>query len=130
MVSACLIGMNTRYDGSNSIREEILSLFDKGVVIPLCPEILGGLGIPRPKSTIKNGRVLNDKNKDVTLQFKKGAEEFFNFVKTIKPDHIYLKEGSPSCGVNITNIKWERTNGSGFTTMLLKENNYKLSGIE
>ncbi|MEA1912940.1 MAG: DUF523 domain-containing protein [candidate division WOR-3 bacterium] len=131
LVSACLVGMKTRYDGGDSLREEIISLFDKGIVIPLCPEILGGLGIPRPKATIRDGRIINKEKKDVTYNFKKGAEEVLTFVKRINPDRIYLKEYSPSCGVKKTNINWEREKGKGITTKLLIENGYhNVSGIE
>jgi len=117
--------MNTRYDGTNSLSEEVLRLFEEGIVIPLCPEILGGLGIPRPKATIQQDRVLNKKGSDVTINFKNGANEFLSFVKKIKPDYIYLKEHSPSCGVKSTNINWERQKGSGITTKLLLKEGYK-----
>lgn len=123
--------MNTRYNGENSLREEVLSLFGKGIVIPICPEILGGLGIPRPKATIQDDRILNEEDEDVTYNFKKGSEEFLSFVKKIKPDWIYLKEHSPSCGVKNTNIYWKNQKGSGITARLLIEEGYKnINGIE
>lgn len=131
IVSACLIGINIRYNGENSLNKDVLSLFKKGIVIPICPEILGGLGVPRPKSTIKNDRVINEKGLDVTKNFEKGATEFLNFVKKINPDRIYLKEHSPSCGVQSTSINWKRQEGCGITTKLLINYGYKnIYGID
>lgn len=101
----------------------------KVVLIPLCPEILGGLGIPRLKSTIKGRCVLNEKGRDVTGYFKKGAEEFLDFVKFINPDEIYLKEKSPSCGVNFTNVNWKKSKGSGVTAELLLKNGFEVTGV-
>lgn len=131
IVSACLLGINTRYDGGNSLNKNIVSLLKKGVVIPLCPETLGGLGIPRPKATIKNDMVVNDKGLDVTLNFYNGANEFLSFVEKLNPDCIYLKEHSPSCGVNSTSINWIRQKGCGITTKLLIKQGYKnIKGID
>jgi len=117
--------MNTRYNGKNSLKDEILLLFKKGIVIPVCPEILGGLGVPRPKATIKGDRIINEEGKDVTENFRRGAKEFLNFIKKVKPKKIYLKEDSPSCGVKYTNINWKKQEGSGITTRLLLEEGYK-----
>lgn len=131
IVSACLIGINIRYNGKNSLNKDVLSLFKKGIVISMCPEILGGLGVPRPKSTIKNDRVINEKGLDVTKNFEKGATEFLNFVKKINPESIYLKEHSPSCGVKSTSINWKRQEGCGITTKLLMNYGYKnIYGID
>lgn len=131
IVSACLIGINTRYDGGNSLNKNIVSLFKKGVVIPLCPETLGGLGIPRPKATIKNDSVINEKGLDVTRYFYNGANVFLSFVTKLNPDCIYLKEHSPSCGVNSTSINWIRQKGCGITTKLLKKEGCKnIKGID
>lgn len=131
VVSACLIGLNTRYDGQASTSNEILRLFKKGIVVPLCPEILGGLGIPRPKATIYEDRVIDENDRDVTQNFKNGALEFLKYVRKVNPEVIFMKEYSPSCGLRYTNCKWDRIQGQGITTQLLLGNGYNsIVGIE
>ncbi len=130
IASACLVGLNTRYDGKNEKRDEIYRLFLEGKVIPLCPEQLGGLPTPRPKSTIVDNVVINESGKDVTENFNRGAQEVLNIAKLLNVKKIYLKEGSPSCGVYFTNKNWKRQKGSGITVKLLKEYKFNIISIE
>ncbi|NIA23429.1 MAG: DUF523 domain-containing protein [Proteobacteria bacterium] len=122
MVSACLLGIKCRYDGKNKRNTNVIEYCKDAVIIPFCPEQLGGLSTPRIKATItKEGNVVNDNGEDVTENFKRGARETLLIISMIKPDEIILKEGSPSCGLTETNINWERKKGSGVTTTLLKQ---------
>ena len=70
LVSACLLGLNCKYDGGNNYHEEIDEFLKDFDVIPICPEIFGGLPTPRHPSEIKGGRVVNDLTEDVTENFK------------------------------------------------------------
>jgi len=130
IASACLVGLNTRYDGKNEKRDEIYRLFLEGRVIPLCPEQLGGLPTPRPKSTIIDNTVINKSGDDITKNFFCGAEEVLKCARVLNIKKIYLKEGSPSCGVNFTNKNWKRQKGSGITAELLKKYGFYLIPIE
>jgi len=121
VVSACLCGIRSRYDGKSKYVEDIMKLVDNGEAIPLCPEMLGGLPVPRPKATIMDGRVVNEHGEDVTEAFKRGAERFVCIVEKLGVKRVIMKDGSPSCGVKYTNKNWKKIEGSGITTSLLKE---------
>ena len=75
LVSACLLGINCKYSGGNNQNEKVLEYIKDKEVIPVCPEIMGGLSTPRTPSEIINDKVMNNLNQDVTQQYKKGAEE-------------------------------------------------------
>ncbi len=140
-VSACLLGVNCRYNGKTSLRPHVLKYLEKEklIPIPLCPESIGGLPIPRPPAKIKgkNGfEVLDGKakviqlstNKDVTLNFLKGAYDCFKLVKLLNLKVCLLKEKSPSCGVNYI-YKFEvdeLKEGKGVFAALLSRNNIKI----
>ena len=103
LVSACLVGLNTKYNGKNNLNDNILELVRSGKAIPLCPEQLGGLTTPRIPTEIKyiDGKryVLNKEGKDVTKEFERGAEEVLNFAKKMNIKKAILQSRSPSCGV-------------------------------
>ena len=78
-VSACLCGVNCKYNGGNNFNESIYELFKEGKVVLICPEQLGGLETPRsPAEIIKSeegmARVVNKEGIDVTKEFNKGAK--------------------------------------------------------
>ncbi len=100
MVSACLLGENCKYDGGNN-RNELLCSFAAGhEVIPVCPEVFGGLPTPRIPAEIAEGRVINREGKSVDEEFRKGAQKALDIALARKPDVIILQSRSPSCGVN------------------------------
>lgn len=139
IVSACLLGINTRYDGGNAADHELLkSLKDKNI-IPVCPEQLGGLSTPRPRSEITNNngkdvlegraKVIDERGKDVTANFVKGAEEVLKIARLTGAKEVVLKENSPSCGVNSICRGKARIKGAGVTTALLEKAGMKITGI-
>lgn len=73
LVSACLLGMNCRYDGGNNRNAKVLALMDDNEMIPVCPECLGKLTSPRAPSEIVNGVVTDSEGRNVDAQFRKGA---------------------------------------------------------
>jgi len=129
IASACLVGINTRYDGKNEKSDKIYKLFLEGKIIPLCPEQLGGLPTPRPKSTIINSSIINEKGENITENFNRGAQEFLKCAKILNVKKIYLKDGSPSCGLNYTNKNWQKVKGSGITAELLKKEGFNIISI-
>ena len=100
MVSACLLGENCKYSGGNNRSEELLRLLSGHTVIPVCPEVLGGLPVPRVPAEIVNGTVLNRDGVSVDAAFRRGAEKALALAKAEQPDRIVLQSRSPSCGVN------------------------------
>ena len=129
LVSACLLGINCKYDGSNNLNEKVLDYIKDKEVIPICPEILGGLSTPRPPSEIISDKVVNNEQKDVTKEYRKGAEESLKLAKLFKVKKALLKAKSPSCGCGkIYDGTFTKTliDGDGITTQLFKENNIEV----
>lgn len=138
LVSACLLGLHTRYDGSSSEVLGIVELARKEVLIPICPEQLGGLPTPRPRATISEGdgvlvvtgkaKVINKAGVDVTENFLRAAEEILRIARLLGIRKAVLKEESPSCGVNYTNCGWKTTPGIGITAFILRQGGIEICG--
>lgn len=110
IVSACLLGIKCRYDGKSNLNKKVLKLAKKEVLIPVCPEQLGGLPTPRVGSRILGTKVLNRQKKDVTKNFVQGAKEVLRIAKAFDIKEAVLKKGSPSCGCGLA-FRWKKVNG-------------------
>ena len=99
MVSACLLGENCKYNGGNNRNERLLRLLSGHEVIPVCPELLGGLPVPRIPAEIRNGTVINRNGETVDGAFHSGAQKALELAGQGRPDLIILQSRSPSCGV-------------------------------
>ena len=138
LVSACLLGVNCKYNGSNNFNEKVLKLIETYELIPICPEQLGGLPTPREPSYLsgKAEKVLEGKakvlsqDKDVTENFIKGAQETLKIARMYGIKKAILQEGSPSCGKNLTYYEKGKGDGMGVTAALLKKNGIKLISEE
>ena len=98
LVSACLLGCPCRYDGAAKADPRVLALMERHTLIPVCPEQLGGLPTPRLPSERREGGVFDRGGKDVTAQYRQGAEEVLRLARLYGCTHAVLKERSPSCG--------------------------------
>lgn len=131
LVSACLLGINCKYNGKNNQNNKILELLKNYDLIPICPETLGGLPTPRIPSEIQNDKVITKDGRDVTKEYQKGAKEALKIAKLYDCKIAILKEKSPSCGCGkIYDGTFSKTlvDGDGMTARLLKENNIKIIG--
>lgn len=139
IVSACLCGINCKYDGGNNLDERILKLLKEGKAIPVCPEQLGGQETPRAPHEIVNGdgrdvlsgnaRILGPEQDDVTSEFLKGAYETLKIAEAIGASTAILKARSPSCGTGtIYNGTFSGTKrpGNGVTSELLLSKGLKV----
>lgn len=138
LVSACLLGVNCRYDGQNNLNEKVMRLATKEVLIPVCPEQLGGLETPREPMGITGGggsevldgkaRVVNRIDRDVTENLVRGAEETLKIAKSSGVREAIFKARSPSCGCGkIHNGTSPRLmEGDGVTAALLKMNGIRV----
>ena len=129
LVSACLLGINCKYDGNNNKNDKVLEYIKDKEVIPICPEIMGGLSTPRIPSEILNDKVVDSEGLDVTDNFKKGANEVLYLAKLFNVKKAILKAKSPSCGVGEIydgTFTHTKISGDGMTTRLLKENNIEV----
>ncbi len=138
MVSACLLGLPTDYQGSTkNLFSSLIDTAKKIHLVPVCPEQLGGLPTPRPPAEIEGGetkgvwmgthRVVRNDGLDVTDEFTKGAQLTLLIAELVCPDVIILKSHSPSCGVrNIYDgsFSGNLVPGLGLTASLLIKNGY------
>ena len=133
LVSACLLGVNCKYDGGNNQSEEIDEFLKNYEIIPICPEIMGGLPTPRCASEKIGDKVVTKEGNDVTQQFKKGANECLFLAKKYNIKKALLKLKSPSCGIGkIYDGTFTHTeiDGYGVTAELLKNNGIELIGLK
>lgn len=111
IVSACLAGFSTRYDGGDRRDEVVARLVEKGEAIAVCPEELGGLGVPRSPSEISGAGdgsgvldgqavVVAGNGSDMTDGFLRGAFEVLKIARQHGVKQALLKDKSPSCGVD------------------------------
>lgn len=99
-VSACLLGIPCRYDGQSKPCDKIALLEDFFEFLPVCPECEGGLPTPREPAEIKGDRVVSRSGKDVTSNYKKGAEYATALSYAHRCKYALLKKNSPSCSSN------------------------------
>lgn len=133
IVSSCLAGLKTRYDGTDKLCRKVRELVEKGEAVPFCPEQGGGLPTPRIPAEIVGGdgfnvlsgaaKVLNRDGQDVTEEFVRGAKEMLELAKIFGASHAILKSMSPSCGVGSIydgTFSGNIVEGDGVTTAVLK----------
>lgn len=133
IVSACLAGLNCRYDGKSTPCEEVIRLVAEGKAVPVCPEQLGGLPTPRLSAEINNGRVIRRDGMDVTDAFKLGADEALRLARLVGAKQAILKSRSPSCGCGLIydgTFSGKLVPGSGILADLFIRNDIKISTEE
>ncbi len=134
LVSACLLGINCKYNGKNNRNPFVLELGEKVPLVPVCPEQLGGLPTPRVGAEISGGagkqvlekkaRVVNHQGEEVTSYFLKGAAETLRLAEIMGSNMAILKSHSPSCGSGFIysgEFDGKLKEGDGVTAALLKE---------
>ncbi|WP_327590142.1 DUF523 domain-containing protein [Nonomuraea sp. NBC_00507] len=142
LVSACLMGRRVRYDGGAKTSSDALlaGWREEGRLVPFCPEVEGGLPIPRPAAEIAGGaggaavlagaaRVVATGGSDVTAEFLAGAHAALAVARSFGIRLAVLKEGSPSCGalsIYDGTFRGRRTPGQGVTTALLESNGIRV----
>ncbi|MFI7696433.1 DUF523 domain-containing protein [Nonomuraea sp. NPDC049655] len=136
LVSACLMGRRVRYDGgAKTSADALLARWRaEGRLVVFCPEVAGGLPVPRPAAEIEGGaggaavlsgeaRVLASDGSDVTAEFVAGARAALEAARSAGVRLAVLKEGSPSCGalaIHDGTFGGRRVPGQGVTTALLE----------
>ena len=143
LVSACLAGVDCAWDGKDRMDTNIKRLMDQNIAIAICPELLGGRGLPRTKTEIKGGsgedvldgkaKVFDEKGKDVTIEFLQGAYATLSIVNKYNIKKAVLKSKSPSCGVGSIydgSFNGNVIVGDGVTAALLKREGIEVSCID
>ncbi len=143
LISACLLGINCKYNGDNNKSEELMDFIKAFDTIPICPEQLGGLTTPRAAAEIKGGsgeavlkgeaRVYIKEGGDVTEKFIRGAKETLELAKLYGCEAAILKARSPSCGCGTIydgSFSGKTIVGNGICTQLLLDNSIKVYSEE
>jgi uncharacterized protein YbbK (DUF523 family) len=145
LVSACLLGEKVRYNGADaaSAHPILARWLAEGRLVPFCPEVAGGLGVPRPAAEIVDGdgtsvldgsaRIRTAAGADVTDAFMRGARLALDRAREECASVAVLKEGSPSCGTrNVHDGTFSGTlrQGAGITTALLARHGIKVFSDE
>ncbi|MEM3609169.1 MAG: DUF523 domain-containing protein [Candidatus Bathyarchaeia archaeon] len=129
LCSACLLGINCRYNGKSALNKKVIKLLEREILIPVCPEQLGGLPTPREPVERRGNRVFTRSGKDVTMEFERGARQVLKIAKLLGIKEAILKQGSPSCGcgrIYDGSFSKKLIAEDGITTSLLKKNGIKI----
>ncbi len=139
LISACLCGVNCKYNGGNNLNPYFSELLADGELLPVCPEQLGGLPTPRSACEIAGGTgkdvitasalVINRNGLDVTCALMKGAEETLSLAIHANVDGAIMKSGSPSCGngaIYDGTFTRKMIEGDGVTTAMLKQHGFQV----
>ena len=133
VVSACLLGENCKYNGGNNQSEAVTEFVQGREVIPVCPEVLAGLGIPRTPIEIRGNRVVSRDGVDVTQQLEAAVSEILQQLKAEDVDCVILKSRSPTCGVRQVydgSFTGKLVDGAGVLAKALMESGYRVVDAE
>lgn len=133
LISACLVGENVKYNGKNNFHETAKKLVDDGLAVSVCPEVLGGLSIPRVPSEIIGDNVFTENGDDVTNEFMSGAQKTLEIALKHECDLAILQSRSPSCGSKVIydgSFSRKLIEGQGVTTKLLREHGIRVVTLE
>lgn len=129
LCSACLLGIKCRYDGKNKPDGKVINLLKKEILVPVCPEQLGGFPTPREPAEQRGDKIVTKSGKDVTESFTRGAEQVLELARLLNIKEAILKQKSPSCGcgkVYDGTFSNRLIEGDGVTAILLKKNGIKV----
>lgn len=125
MISACLLGQNCKYNGKNNLNVELIKALTPYTIVPICPEVQGGLSTPRIPSERCLEKVITRDGQDVTEQFQLGAGIALQLAKQNNCKIAILKKNSPSCGfgeIYDGTFSSRLKKGNGVTAELLYQN--------
>ena len=131
LISACLLGVQCRYDGGSKPVMPTVALMEQYHLIPICPEQLGGLPTPRAPSERQGDRVVSREGADVTAEYLRGAEEALRLMDFFHAEGAVLKERSPSCGKGLIydgSFSGVLTEGDGVFAQKLRERGVPVYG--
>ena len=132
-VSACLLGENCKYSGGNNYSERVIEYIKGHEVVSICPEVLGGLPIPRDPAEIVDGVVKHKDGSSVDKEFRDGAKKALEILKDKGAELVILQSRSPSCGVDSIydgTFSGKLIPGNGVFVELLKAEGFNVIDVE
>ena len=133
LVSACLLGENCKYNGGNNRNERVLRYVEGHEIIPVCPEMLGGLPCPRKPVEWVGERVMTRDGDDCTEAFRMGVQRALEIIGDRQVDLAILQSRSPTCGVKQIydgTFSGVRIEGQGALAKALAEKGIELMDAE
>ena len=128
LVSACLLGFACRHDGADKRDARVLQRLRSEEIVPVCPEVAGGLPVPRAAAWLDGARVVDARGADVTAQFEDGARAAVAAARRHGATLALLKQNSPSCGTRMTGTSAGRAPGRGRAAQALTAAGVQLLG--
>lgn len=131
LVSACLLGENCKYSGGNNLCPALLDWLQREghEAVPVCPEVLGGLPVPRTPAELVNGVVTARDGRSVDREYRRGAEAALEIARREGAELAVLQPRSPSCGVRQVydgTFSGRRVDGQGVFARLLRKNGFRV----
>ena len=133
VVSACLLGENCKYNGGNNFSSAVAEFVRGREVIPVCPERLAGLGVPREPIEIINGEVRRQDGTSVDAVLRKAVQQILDQLEGLEIECVILKSRSPTCGVKQVydgTFSGVLVDGMGILAAALQKNGYKVIDAE
>ena len=133
VVSACLLGENCKYNGGNNRNPAVLDFIRGKEVIPVCPEVLAGLGTPRVPIENLGDKVVTQEGKDVTEALRGAVEQILTRLSGEDVECVILKSRSPTCGVKQVydgSFSGTLVDGMGVLARALRDAGYRVIDAE
>ena len=133
LVSDCLLGTNCKYSGGNNYSKKLEEFLKDKECVAVCPEVLGGLSVPRHPCEIVSGVVMNDAGENVDGEFREGAAKAAEIAEKEEIDLAVLQPRSPSCGIGIIydgSFSGKKIRGNGVFAQLLIDKGFKVISEE
>lgn len=133
LVSACLLGRNCKYNGSNNRTQAVLDFLRGKEIVAVCPEVMAGMGIPRTPVEIVDGVVRDRDGNSYDPQLRSAVAQILEQIRDLHIDCAVLQSRSPTCGVNQIydgTFSGTRTEGSGVLAQALKDAGYRVIDAE
>ena len=133
LVSACIMGVNCKYNGKNNENIAAMNFLKDKEVISICPEVLAGMKIPRSCAEIVDGRVVDEKGNDVSLEYDKAVAVALSKIQNEEIDLVIVQSRSPTCGVNQIydgSFTGKLIPGMGLFAKALKQRGYNVIDVE
>lgn len=133
LVSACIMGVNCKYNGKNNENIAAMNFLKDKEVISICPEVLADMKIPRSCAEIVDGRVVDENGNDVSLEYDKAVAVALSKIQNEEIDLVILQFRSPTCGVNQIydgSFTGKLIPGMGLFAKALKQRGYNVIDVE
>ncbi len=133
LVSSCLMGINCKYNGKNNKNQSVIHFLKGKDVICICPELLTGMGSPRPCVELVNGIAMDENGNNVDREFRSAVALALSQLQNEEIDFAILQSRSPTCGVNQIydgSFTGKLIPGMGLFAKALKEKGYRVIDAE